>query len=67
MLLTLLPIARAPRRPSALEEGHAQGPDDPMAAIDAIPGLTASEREWICTPTAQSLLSEDRPARRKSV
>lgn len=67
MLLTLPPIPGVPSRPSALEEGHAQGPDDPMAAIDAIPGLTASEREWICTLTAQSLLGEDRSARRKSV
>ena len=34
------------------------GPAQPMAAIDAIPGLTASEREWVCTKTAQSLLGE---------
>jgi len=26
-----------------------------MAAIDAIPGLTASEHEWIRAPTAQPL------------
>jgi hypothetical protein len=36
-----------------------------MAAIDAIPGLTTSEREWVCTLTAQSLLGEDRPAQGK--
>lgn len=34
------------------------GPDDPMAAIDAIPGLTASEREAVCGLTAKSLLGE---------
>jgi len=34
------------------------GPEDPMAAIAAIPGLTASEREWICSRTAWSLLGE---------
>jgi aminocarboxymuconate-semialdehyde decarboxylase len=34
------------------------GPDDPMAAVDAIPGLTAEEREWICEKTARSLLGE---------
>ncbi|MFN7088040.1 MAG: amidohydrolase family protein [Burkholderiales bacterium] len=35
------------------------GPDDPMGAIDAIPGLTASEREWVCELTAKDLLGED--------
>ncbi|MDP1535612.1 MAG: amidohydrolase family protein [Burkholderiales bacterium] len=39
------------------------GPVDPMAAIDAIPGLTASEREWICSRTAWSLLGENPPSR----
>jgi len=34
------------------------GPDDPMAAIDAIPGLTANERESVCGRTAKSLLGE---------
>jgi aminocarboxymuconate-semialdehyde decarboxylase len=34
------------------------GPDDPLAAIEAIPRLTAKEREWICSLTAQSLLGE---------
>lgn len=35
------------------------GPADPMAAIDAIPELTASEREYICELTAKELLGED--------
>ena len=34
------------------------GPEKPMAAIDSIPGLTASEREWVCMKTAQALLGE---------
>lgn len=42
------------------------GPADPMAAIDAIPGLTPAEREWICTLTARSLLGEDRPPQQNS-
>ena len=40
------------------------GPDDPLAVIDAIPNLTAAEREGVCTLPAQSLLGEDRPPRR---
>ena len=35
------------------------GPADPMAAIDAIPDLTASEREYVCELTAKDLLGED--------
>ncbi|MBI4194116.1 MAG: amidohydrolase [Betaproteobacteria bacterium] len=35
------------------------GPADPMAAIDAIPELTASEREYVCELTARELLQED--------
>ena len=35
------------------------GPDDPMGAIDAIPELTASEREYVCELTARDLLGED--------
>lgn len=42
------------------------GPDDPVAALDAIPRLTAEEREWVCTLTAQSLLGEGRPPQRKA-
>ena len=34
------------------------GPDDPMAAIDAIPGLTKSERAAVCGLTAKALLGE---------
>jgi aminocarboxymuconate-semialdehyde decarboxylase len=34
-------------------------PDDIMGSIDAIPGLTASEREYICSLTALELLGED--------
>ncbi|MEK6593896.1 MAG: amidohydrolase family protein [Pseudomonadota bacterium] len=33
-------------------------PDDIMGSIDAIPGLTAAEREWICERTARKLLGE---------
>jgi aminocarboxymuconate-semialdehyde decarboxylase len=32
------------------------GPSEPVADIDAIPGLTAKEREWVCSKTARSLL-----------
>lgn len=35
------------------------GPPDLMGAIDAIPGLSASEREYICSLTALELLGED--------
>lgn len=34
------------------------GPVDPIGAIDAIPGLTPSEREQLCTLTAKALLGE---------
>ena len=34
-------------------------PADVMGHIDAIPELTASEREYVCSLTAQSLLGED--------
>ncbi len=32
------------------------GPEDPVGSIDAVPGLTASEREQVCEKTARSLL-----------
>ena len=35
------------------------GPPDLMGAIDAIPELSASEREYVCSLTALSLLGED--------
>lgn len=35
------------------------GPPDLMGAIDAIPDLSASEREYVCSLTALSLLRED--------
>jgi aminocarboxymuconate-semialdehyde decarboxylase len=35
------------------------GPPDLMGGIDAIPTLTASEREYVCSLTALSLLGED--------
>lgn len=35
------------------------GPPDLMGAIDAIPDLSSSEREYICSLTALSLLGED--------
>jgi aminocarboxymuconate-semialdehyde decarboxylase len=35
------------------------GPADLMGGIDAIPDLTASEREYVCSLTALSLLGED--------
>ena len=35
------------------------GPPDLMGAIDAIPDLSASEREYVCSLTALSLLGED--------
>lgn len=35
------------------------GPEDPIGAIDAIPELTASEREYVCELTARELLGED--------
>lgn len=34
------------------------GPDDPVGAVDAIPGLTITEREAVCERTARSLLGE---------
>lgn len=35
------------------------GPDSPIGAVDAIPELTAGEREFICELTAKGLLGED--------
>jgi aminocarboxymuconate-semialdehyde decarboxylase len=35
------------------------GPPDLIGAIDAIPNLSASEREYVCSLTALSLLGED--------
>ena len=35
------------------------GPPDLMGAIDSIPDLSASEREYVCSLTALSLLRED--------
>jgi aminocarboxymuconate-semialdehyde decarboxylase len=35
------------------------GPPDLMGAIDAIPDLSASEREYVCSLTALALLGED--------
>ncbi|HEX2830836.1 MAG TPA: amidohydrolase family protein [Burkholderiales bacterium] len=35
------------------------GPPDLMGAIDSIPDLSASEREYVCSLTALSLLGED--------
>jgi aminocarboxymuconate-semialdehyde decarboxylase len=35
------------------------GPADLMGGIDGIPDLTASEREYVCSLTALSLLGED--------
>ena len=34
-------------------------PADLMAGLDAIPDLSASEREYVCSLTALSLLDED--------
>ena len=34
-------------------------PMDIMGAVDGIPGLTATEREWVCELTAKGLLGED--------
>ena len=35
------------------------GPDDPVGSVDAIPELTTSEREYVCSLTARALLGED--------
>ena len=35
------------------------GPESPIGAVDAIPALTAGEREWICELTAKGLFGED--------
>jgi len=34
-------------------------PDNPVPEIDAIPQLSASEREYVCELTALELLGED--------
>ena len=60
----LIDMAGADRIVIGTDHPFDMGPDDPMAAIDAIPNLTAGEREWVCTLTAQSLLGEDQPPRR---
>jgi hypothetical protein len=35
------------------------GYEDPLAALDATPGLTVEERAQICGGTARALLEED--------
>jgi aminocarboxymuconate-semialdehyde decarboxylase len=55
----LIDIAGADRVVIGTDHPFDMGPADPMAAIDAVPELTASEREFVCELTAKELLGEE--------
>ncbi|MDH3287448.1 MAG: amidohydrolase [Betaproteobacteria bacterium] len=55
----LIDMAGADRIVIGTDHPFDMGPADPLAAIDAIPGLTAGDRERICELTARGLLGED--------
>lgn len=55
----LINIAGAERVAIGTDHPFDMMPDDPMGMIDAIPDLTASEREFVCELTARELLGED--------
>ena len=55
----LINVAGADRVVIGTDHPFDMGPENPIGAVDAIPGLTASEREWICELTAKGLLGED--------
>ena len=55
----LINIAGAERVAIGTDHPFDMMPDDPMGMIDAIPELTASEREFVCELTARELLGED--------
>ena len=54
----LINIAGADRVVIGTDHPFDMGPDDPLGAIEAIPGITAGEREWLCSKTARKLLGE---------
>lgn len=55
----LINIAGANRVAIGTDHPFDMMPDDPMGSVDAIPELTASEREFVCELTARDLLGED--------
>jgi len=55
----LINVAGADRVVIGTDHPFDMGPENPIGAVDTIPGLTASEREWICELTAKGLLGED--------
>ena len=54
----LINVAGADRVVIGADHLFDMGPDDPVGSIDAIPGLTATEREYVCERTAKALLGE---------
>jgi aminocarboxymuconate-semialdehyde decarboxylase len=54
----LIDMAGAERIVIGTDHPFDMGPADPLAAIEAIPGLTPEEREYICELTALDLLGE---------
>ncbi len=54
----LINMAGADRVVIGTDHPFDMGPDDPVGSIDAIPGLTAQERESVHSLTARSLLGE---------
>jgi aminocarboxymuconate-semialdehyde decarboxylase len=54
----LINIAGADRVVIGTDHPFDMGPDDPIGSIDAIPGLTKSERDAVCEKTAKELLRE---------
>lgn len=54
----LIDIAGADHVAIGTDHPFDMAPADPMKAIDAIPGLTAAERDWVCERTAKVLFGE---------
>ncbi|HSQ04837.1 MAG TPA: amidohydrolase family protein, partial [Burkholderiales bacterium] len=54
----LINVAGADRVVIGTDHPFDMGPDDPVGGIDAIPGLTPDERDFVCARTAKSLLGE---------
>jgi len=54
----LINIAGADRVVIGTDHPFDMGPADPLGSIAAIPNLSATEREWVCSKTAKRLLGE---------
>jgi aminocarboxymuconate-semialdehyde decarboxylase len=54
----LINVAGSDRVVIGTDNPFDMGPDDPVGAVDAVPGLTPEERRAVCALTAKSLLGE---------